>query len=167
MPSFHSPSSSLIETYAEVSQRSRLILIELRRLAALERESARAEDDLYIAIQDWILAANMVFDLTTRLGQMLHRLFYELGEPYDESRESSVIDSYRRIVEASGEALEDIASFAAKGRPIEGAETYRANIAHAREILEEASIREEARRMMPSLDRLDALAEAHIRSIAD
>lgn len=167
MPVPNSLALKLIESYTVASEESRIELFELRRLAFLDQQSARAQDRLYLSVQDWTLAANAVFDLSAQLSRAQKRLWYELGGPYDASREDWLMDRYRQMVADGEELFDAIASLEAKGRPIEGAEAFGENVRRARVILEDDAIRHEADRLMPPLDKLDALADAHLRSIGE
>jgi hypothetical protein len=155
----------LIATYADASREWREGTSRIGRIAELDQELAEAIDNHLLAMQELVISANVLFSLMLKLGDLHRHLWYVAGGPYSPEMERSHVESIRSWNLDSGEILGDLSLLEARGRSVEGAEEYRENVRRAEEILEEAAIREQARRMMPSLDRLDALADAHLRSI--
>lgn len=160
-----SPAARLIASYADASRAWKDGAWRIRRIAELDQEIAGALDGVLLRLQELILEANALFGLHVKMDEMYRNYWYVLNGDFSEIQEQSLIDDYRSWEADSDEILGDIALFESKGRQVEGAEEFRQNTRKAREFLEDQAIREEAERMMPSLEKLDALAEAHLRSI--
>jgi hypothetical protein len=148
--------------------RSRRVQIEaLRKLANSDQESARLGEakDLYFAsIEQLLNIANSGFAVLTRLDAALRNSWYSENAPYDASEEASIVEGFRSWLSDSDEAIIGIEYSASEGRQIGGADEFRENVSRARAILEDDAIRKEAKRIMPSREKLEALADAHLRS---
>ena len=153
-------------SYVQTSASNRREM-ELRRLAASDQEDAKAQDRRFSVTRDWTLAANALFKFNFEADRELKHSWYELGGPYDATREARLIQLYRALLDDSETLLDEIKALEASGRSIEGAVSYAEYVRLAREILEEESIRAEAMAMMPPRADLEALADAHLRSIGN
>jgi hypothetical protein len=153
--------------HAEVLRSRRVEIEALRELANSDQASARLAEakDLYAtSIEHLLEVANSGFAVLTRLDATLRNSWYSENAPYDASEEASIIEGYRSWLSDSEEATVGIEYFASEDRRLEGAEEFRENVLKARAILEDDAIREQAKRIMPSREKLEALARVHLRS---
>jgi hypothetical protein len=167
MPIHDEPNSNSLVSHAAVLRSRRVQIEALRELARSDQESARLAEakDLYASsIEQLLNVANEGFAVLTRLDAALRNSWYIENAPYDASEEASVIERYRSWLSDSDEATLGIGYFASEGRRIEGAEEFRENVQKAQAVLEDDAIRKQAKRIMPSREKLEALAKAHLRS---
>jgi hypothetical protein len=164
MSELRSLSLILIESYAEAAASNRATVEELRTIAALDQKLAGAFDRWFLAIQDLILSGNACFESLFQYREALSNYWYQIGAPYDPKLDGELIDGFRILVEESAEILADLSTFGKRGRSVVGAEDYERHVILAKGILEDDAVREQAERLMPRLDKLDALAQAHRRA---
>ena len=154
--------SRLIASHAETLSGWKEEQSRLREVSRPDREPA-AEDRYCLTLRSLIAEANALYTLYDSLLRAYRHHWYDAGGDYTARDEEACLENVRDWESSGADILDEIADLEARGRDLEGIQAFRDNMSRARDLLAEDIARIEASAMMPALDRLDRLADAHLR----